>query len=118
MPLVLLPADVSTLPANFETTLVAALALAAFVPRPDVLIVSTTPGSVLVSHQVTFRALHPARQFEQQLLCCVTDVFLAYPSLMQLRPRLLSLQLSSRAVLRAPPPSPPVRPTPTSCPSP
>jgi hypothetical protein len=107
-------ADLATLPANFETTLVAALALAAFVPRPDVRILSTASGSVLVSYEVTFAALPPAQQFEQLLLCCVTDVFLAYPSLSELYPRLVSLKLSSRAVLRAPPPSPPVRHTTTS----
>lgn len=107
-------ADVATLPTNFETTLVAALALAAFVPRPDVLILSTAPGSALVSTEVTFRALPPAQQFEQLLLCCVTDVFIVYPSLAELRPRLMRLKLSSRAVLRAPPPSPPVRHIPTS----
>jgi hypothetical protein len=77
-------------------------------------VLATQAGSVLVTHEVSFTALAPAQQFEELLLCCVTDVFLSYPALAALRPRLLSLKLSSRAVQSLAPPPPGTSALPTA----
>ena len=71
-------ADVDTIEnyvANFRAQFVAAMALAALVPRPQVTILSVAAGSLVVDSEVLFASLQEANQFEGAFRSLQRSVF-------------------------------------------